>query len=285
MMKRTLMFFSAFVLTFTCFLRIFNQESATEVFSPRGTTVELPIIMYHSLVTGENTAAQYVCPISRVESDLCWLREHGFESVTLAQLIAFADGTGTLPAKPVLITLDDGYRNNLTLLPPLLERYDAHAVISVVGEYSDIYTASGEDGSPHTCMSWEDLSLAAASPRLELANHSYYFHHLTPRKGSSIMKNETLEHWKAAFCADVQALQQAMQENCGFSPICYAYPFGQLTDGADDLLQEMGFRITLTCNEEKSLLTSGQSNCLFSLGRYNRDGRIRTEEFMVKLLE
>ena len=284
-MKRTLMFFPAFVLTFTCFLLIFNQDSTIEVFSPRGTTVELPIIMYHSLVTGENAAAQYVCPISRVESDLCWLREHGFESVTLAQFISFADGTGTLPAKPVLITLDDGYRNNLTLLPPLLERYDAHAVISVVGEYSDIYTASGEDGSPHTCMSWEDLSLAAASPRLELANHSYYFHHLTPRKGSAIMKNETLEHWKAAFCADVQALQQAMQENCGFSPICYAYPFGQLTDGADDLLQEMGFRITLTCNEEKSLLTSGQSNCLFSLGRYNRDGRIRTEEFMVKLLE
>ena len=76
-----------------------------------------------------------------------------------------------------------------------------------------------------------------------------------------------------------------MQENCGFSPICYAYPFGQLTDGADALLQEMGFRITLTCNEEKSLLTSGQSNCLFSLGRYNRDGRISTEEFMTKLLE
>ena len=279
------MFFPVIVLTFTCFLLIFNQESTIEVFSPRGTTVELPIIMYHSLVTGENTAAQYVCPISRVESDLCWLREHGFESVTLAQLIAFADGTGTLPAKPVLITLDDGYRNNLTLLPPLLERYDAHAVISVVGEYSDIYTASGEDGSPHTCMSWEDLSLAAASPRLELANHSYYFHHLTPRKGSSNMKNEPLEHWKAAFCADVQALQSAFMENCGFSPICYAYPFGQLTDGADALLQQMGFRITLTCNEENSLLTSGQSNCLFSLGRYNRDGRISTEEFMAKLLE
>ena len=77
-MKRTLMFFPVIVLTFTCFLLIFNQESTIEVFSPRGTTVELPIIMYHSLVTGENTAAQYVCPISRVESDLCWLREHGF---------------------------------------------------------------------------------------------------------------------------------------------------------------------------------------------------------------
>lgn len=282
-MKR--LFLIIFLSVFLCILLIFCRNPAVETFSPRGTTVELPVIMYHSLVTAEGSAAQYVCPIQQVESDLQWLCENDFESVSLAQLIAFADGTDSLPPKPILITLDDGYRNNLTLLPPLLERYDAHAVISVVGEYTDIYTASGEDGSLHTCMSWDDLSLAAASPRLELANHSYYFHHLTPRKGSSNMKNESFEHWKAAFCADVQALQSAFMENCGFSPISYAYPFGQLTDGADALLQEMGFRITLTCNEEKNLLTSGNSDCLFSLGRYNRDGRISTEEFMAKLLE
>lgn len=284
-MKRIISIFSVFSFVLACVLLHFYQKPTIETFSPRGTTVELPVIMYHSLVTNENAAAQYVCPIQRVEEDLQWLRAEGFESVSLAELVAFADGVGSLPARPILITLDDGYRNNLTLLPPLLERYDAYAVISVVGEYTDIYTTSGEDGSPHTCMSWEDISLAAASPRLELANHSYYFHHLSPRKGSSQQPGESLVHWKDAFCTDVQALQTAMEENCGFSPLCYAYPFGQLTEGADTLLQEMGFRITLTCNEVKSCLTSGQSDCLFSLGRYNRDGRLTTEAFMAKLFE
>ena len=164
-MKRTYLIFLTFLLLFAVFLLPFSKNTTAETFSPRGTTVELAVIMYHSLVTSESGAAQYVCPIQRVETDLQWLCENNFESVSLAQLIAFADGEGALPAKPVLITLDDGYRNNLTLLPPLLERYDAHAVISVVGEYTDIYTASGEDGSPHSCMSWEDLSQAAASPR------------------------------------------------------------------------------------------------------------------------
>ena len=284
-MKRRLLIFSALVLSFSCFLLYFRSGQATKTFSPRGTTLELPVIMYHSLITGESAAAQYVCPIGRLEEDLRWLQNNGFESVTLAQLIAFADGTGTLPPKPVLITLDDGYRNNLTLLPPLLEQYDAHAVISIVGEYADIYTASGEDGSPHTCMSWDDTALAAASPRLELANHSYYFHHLTGRKGSAQQVGEPWEHWKEAFSADVQAMQKAMQENCGLSPLCYAYPFGQLTPGADALLQDLGFRVSLTCNEEKSLLTSGKSGCLFSLGRYNRDGRLSTDTFMKKLFE
>ncbi len=257
---------------------------AAQTFAPRGTRVELPVIMYHSLVKQDNAAAQYVCPIGQVESDLRWLRENGYESVSLEELIAFADGQAALPSKPVLLTLDDGYRNNLTLLPPLLEQYDAHAVISVVGEYADIYTAWGEDGSPHTCMSWEDLVRAAGMERLELANHSYYFHHLAGRQGSAQKPGESRDSWQAAFTADTQSLQRALEETCGVTPVCYAYPFGQLTQGADDLLREMGFRVSLTCNELRSVVTSGDPDCLFSLGRFNRDGRLSTEEYMKKLL-
>lgn len=251
-----------------------------EVFAPPGAQRELTVIMYHSLVKNDSAAAQYVCPISRVESDLIWLRDNGYQSVSLDDLVAFADGSGTLPAKPVLLTLDDGYRNNLTLLPDLLEQYDMRAVIAAVGEYADIYTASGEDGSPHSCMSWEDLRRAAQQPRLELACHSYYFHHLESRKGTARKAGEAVSDWQAAFTADTLAIRQALEARCSVTPVCYAYPFGQITDGADEILRELGFRITLSCSERRSLLTSGDPDCLFSLGRFNRDGRLSTADFM-----
>lgn len=255
---------------------------AVPVFAPPGSSVRLLVVMYHSLVTDDGAAAQYVCPVSRVESDLCWLRDNGYQSVSLAQLTAFAQGRGTLPPKPVLLTLDDGYRNNLTLLPSLLERYDMTAVIGVVGEYADIYTASGEDGSPHSCMSWEDLRLAAGNPRLELACHSYYFHHLDGRTGAARKPGESAAHWREAFTADTLAIRQALEEQCGVVSACYAYPFGQISDGADDLLKELGFCVTLSCREQRSLLIAGDPDCLFSLGRFNRDGRLSTAEFMAK---
>ena len=195
-----------------------GQKAA--VFAPRGSSVELPVIMYHSLVKQDSAAAQYVCPISRVESDLLWLRDNGYQCVTLQELIAFANGQAVLPPKPVLVTLDDGYRNNLTLLPPLLEAYDAHAVISVVGEYADVYTASGEDGSPHSCMGWTDVARAAQTERLELANHSYYFHRLTGRKGSAQKPGESLDAWRAAFTTDTLALQEAMTDRGIPAPVC-----------------------------------------------------------------
>lgn len=258
------------------------RSRAVPVFAPPGSSTELLVLMYHSLVTDDSAAAQYVCPISRVESDFVWLRDNGYQSVSLAQLIAFADGRATLPPKPVLITLDDGYRNNLTLLPALLEQYDMCAVISVVGEYTDIYTASGEDGSPHTCMSWEDLTRAAGVEHLELACHSYYFHHLEGRKGASRKPGESMDDWRAALTSDTLAIRQALEEQCGVVPLCYAYPFGQISDGADALMQELGFRITLSCSEKRSILTAGEPSGLFSLGRYNRDGRLSTEAFMKK---
>ena len=84
-------------------------------------------------------------------------------------------------------------------------------------------------------------------------------------------------------CADetIAAIESLRQQ--GAEPLCYAYPFGQITEGADELLKDLGFRVSLSCSEMRSTVISGDPNSLFSLGRYNRDGRWSTEEFMKKL--
>src|SRR3954454_13977229 len=41
----------------------------------------------------------------------------------------------SLPARPVLVTFDDGYRNNLVHAAPVLERYGVPALISVTTGY------------------------------------------------------------------------------------------------------------------------------------------------------
>ncbi len=253
---------------------------AVPAFAPRESETELLVLMYHSLVADERAADAYVCPISRVESDLIWLKDRGYTAVTAAELTAYGAGTGTLPPKPVLLTLDDGYRNNLTLLPPLLEQYDMTALIAVVGEYADIYTASGEDGSPHSCMSWQDIGRAAAHPRLELAAHSYYFHHLTGRKGAGRKPGESVEDWKTALKSDTAHLLDALATQGIAPPPAYAYPYGAIEPEADGVLAELGFALTLSCKETRSVIRRGDPKSLFSLGRFNRDGRLTTRQFM-----
>lgn len=55
---------------------------------------------------------------------LSWLRENGFESISLEDLIRYLRGEEALiPERPIAITLDDGTIENYTIAYPLLKKY------------------------------------------------------------------------------------------------------------------------------------------------------------------
>jgi biofilm PGA synthesis lipoprotein PgaB len=66
-----------------------------------------------------------------------WLRENGYEPVSVARLVQAQQGTVPLPAKPVLLTFDDGYASFLTRVLPLLKAFHWPAVLAPVGQWTD----------------------------------------------------------------------------------------------------------------------------------------------------
>ena len=80
--------------------------------------VEVPIVMYHSVLKDESRHGQYVISPAELESDLKYLRDHGYTTILIEDLIAYTQG-GPLPEKPVLLTFDDGYYNNYLYAFPL----------------------------------------------------------------------------------------------------------------------------------------------------------------------
>ena len=104
----------------------------------------LPVLMYHALLRNPNAWNDYVLSPDALEQDLIWLKAHGYSFVLPSQVIGFVQNRNPLPEKPVMITLDDGCLNHLTYLPEILERQDACAFLSVVGEYTEKADAEGE---------------------------------------------------------------------------------------------------------------------------------------------
>jgi peptidoglycan/xylan/chitin deacetylase (PgdA/CDA1 family) len=87
----------------------------------------LPVLMYHKI--HESRRDSLTVTRDQFEQQLRWLSEANYTPITCRQLVEHIEHGTSLPPRPVLITFDDGYVNNLTHAYPLLERYGFKATI------------------------------------------------------------------------------------------------------------------------------------------------------------
>ena len=63
-------------------------------------------------------------------------------------------------------------------------------------------------------------------------------------------------------------MQLLLKEHTGKAAICFTYPFGFCCSDAEEEIQDMGFGMSLCCEEGINYLNRDTS--LFQLKRYNR---------------
>ena len=248
---------------------------------PPEEAVFLPAVMYHS-VCGK-TPAEYIVTPEQFEQDMIWLKNNGFTSVTEKQLIDYTAGKCQLPEKPVLITLDDGFYNNYSEVLPILQKYDMYAVVSVVGEYTDVYAPADPHNPLYSYLTWEDINAMKDSGNIGFGNHTYSMHSISgQRKGCSKISSESVKDYDFALRNDLGLLQTEFHMNADYAPVVFAYPFGAVSCEALPVLRDMGFLMTLTCSERPNYITR-EPDCLYGICRYNRSGLYTTNEFMSKI--
>ena len=93
--------------------------------TPSTRDIPVPVLMYHVLSDPPRDAPYpdlYVPP-REFRAELAWLDRNGYTAVTLRDVWRHWHGRGDLPTKPVVITIDDGFRDTYTVgLPALAAR-------------------------------------------------------------------------------------------------------------------------------------------------------------------
>lgn len=238
-------------------------------------SVPLPVLMYHGIIDDPAKTNEYFITAKAFEKDLKWLQDHGYTTVSMKQLKEFAEKGAALPEKPVLLTFDDGYRNNYTRAFPLLQKYDAKAVISVIGNESDlssdtIYRGDEIDGGNIT---WGEAVLMVRSGLIEIGNHTYDLHRDEGgRKGADKLPGETDAAYRKALTADLGHNQDLIAAATGQPALVFAWPFGAWpTDGsADQILKDLGFAGSLTSYQIMNTIRRDDPSTLFGLKRFLR---------------
>jgi peptidoglycan/xylan/chitin deacetylase (PgdA/CDA1 family) len=111
--------------------------------TPDGSTrsVQTPILMYHYLSVPPPDANLYRLDLSvppdLFEQHLIRMQTEGYTTISLYELLAHLTQGAPLPDKPVILTFDDGYRDNYEHAFPLLRQYGMKATFFVVTDFID----------------------------------------------------------------------------------------------------------------------------------------------------
>lgn len=275
MFRRTVCVLTAICLT--CMIALKNPI----FFAKENESATVVILMYHSLLKDPARHGKYVVSPDLFESDLKYLKEHGYSFVGIQELIDFVYSGAPLPKKSVVITFDDGYYNNYLYAYPLLEKYDAKMVISVIGKYTDLYDGE-KPNAYYSHVTWDMINEMLASGRVEIGNHTYSMHTNGERRGSKKIKGETDEHYSKILTEDIGKLQVEMFEHTGTYPSVYTYPFGAISNASFGIIADMGFLASLSCAEKPSTVTRGKPESLRCLGRFLRPTKISSADFFEK---
>ncbi|NHA15375.1 polysaccharide deacetylase family protein [Thioalkalivibrio sp. XN279] len=97
------------------------------------------VLMYHSVADREEAA--WIDPSNHVAADVFeqqmkWLAEHR-KVISLARLVEILRDGGDVEEGTIVITFDDGYRDNLTVAAPILQRFGLPATLFLPTGYID----------------------------------------------------------------------------------------------------------------------------------------------------
>ena len=245
--------------------------------------VKVPILMYHHVRKDSSSWGKFVVSPQEFEQDLKFLKENGYQTIGIDDLIKYTESVTQLPQKPIMITVDDGYLSAKEYMAPLLEKYQMRAVLSVIGKYSDDYSKTMDPNVAYAHLTWNDIAELSKSGIFEIQNHTYDMHkNGGGRKGSMKMSGETEESYHQVLTADLEKTRQKIEESTGIKPICFTYPYGFISKESLEPVRQMGYQVTLTCNEGVNTITR-DSESLYGLKRYNRPHGVSAEKILSKI--
>lgn len=230
--------------------------------------IKVPIIMYHQ-VKPFNTGKDVITP-GEIESDLKYLTDNHFNTITMTDLVHYVYDGKELPEKPIILTFDDGYYNNYVYVYPLIKKYNVKIVISLVGKSTDDFSNIPDVNVDYSHLTWDQVNEMLSSGLVEFQNHTYHLHNITRnRYGCNKNSGESQEHYEKVLREDIGKLQDEITDMTGITPNTFNYPYGKTCSDSNGIIKKLGFKASLTCDYGVNFITRNPDD-LFGLKRICR---------------
>jgi peptidoglycan/xylan/chitin deacetylase (PgdA/CDA1 family) len=232
-----------------------------------GDSVPLPVLMYHRILKHSSNDPYTITP-GAFERDLIYLRDNGYTTIGTKELLDYVEKGKSLPEKPILLTFDDGYYNNIFYAAPLLAEYNMKAAVFVVGAFTEKSVRENAVNPAYSYILWEHMERMPDC--FEIQNHTWDMHNQGPRVGIRRKSGESEDAYKQALASDLKKLNDKVEQHTGKRPVAFAIPFGAEERWAYDILGTQGLKMCFCSEAGVSVVKRGEPETLHRLKRMLR---------------
>ena len=201
---------------------------------PRGTS-PMPILMYHNIARAPRDLRVYrslfVSPAAFARQ-MWLLRRFGYTGLSMSAAMPYLRGERA--GRIAVITLDDGYVDNLDYALPILQRY---------GFSATCYVVSGSVGQYNQ---WDAERLGVRKPLMSVEQLRGW------HRGGMEIGAHTRSHPRLTQCDgaqlhdEVHGSKATLEDHLGAPVTQFCYPYGDADDRVAGVVREAGFAAATT---------------------------------------
>lgn len=222
--------------------------------------IKLPIIMYHRIDTleivdkNDKIAVGLRVAPEVFERQLKYIKENDYTTITSFDLADYINSKKELPKKPILLTFDDGYKDNYTKAFPLLQKYNMKGDFAVI--------TAGINASDY--MTTDDLKDLLKNGH-SIASHTVSHCTTAIKTGNNTFQDspiDTIEKPCAKFATqerltygqikyEFQKSKEDLEKSLGIKVTHIVYPYGFWNQQAVEIAKSLGYNFATTVAPQK----------------------------------
>ncbi len=188
--------------------------------SPRYT---VPILMYHRF--GSQESSLFVSP-QNFARQMKYLKNKNYNVLSLDKLVEGIKNNRKFGHKTVVITIDDGYKDNYIYAYPILKQYDFPATIFIIANFID---------NKKDFMTWDEIRTVSGD-EISFGGHTKNEAYLPSVEKKEVLWDET------AGC------KKLIENKIGIAVDYFCYPTGGFTEEVKQVLKKAGYKGACTTN-------------------------------------
>ncbi|MGL4653944.1 polysaccharide deacetylase family protein [Cetobacterium sp.] len=198
---------------------------------------EMPVIMYHRVIKDESEKGVHgtYVTVKQFEEQMKYLKNKGYETITFKDLLNNRyKQRFDKDKKWIMLTFDDGYKDNYENAFPILKKYQFKGIIYILDGIKYNKWDVDDRNNPE-----KEFSLMNAEELLEMQKYGIEFggHTSTHPKLAEL----SLENAKKEIILSKNNIENLI----GKELLSFAYPYGSLNEDVKKIAQESGYQFAV----------------------------------------